>query len=323
MKPDQFLQLREADWRELDDLLNRATKQPKSLTPTDATRLGDLYRAATSDLALARRDFPQDRVTSYLNQLVGRSHSLLYRKRRVSWERVWHYFRADIPLAFRQNIRLFGIAMVLLFGPALLAGILSYIDPELARFLLPPSVQGLIPEIEAGRLWTEIEVSQRPLFSSLITTNNIQVSFLAFAGGMLAGIFTTYILIFNGLMLGGILGLTFHYGIGWGLTEFVIAHGVVELSVIGIAGAAGLMLGRALVRPGLLSRGDALRIAARDAVKLAISAVPLLIVAGLIEGFISPNEFIPFAVKIAVGLGTGALMYTWLLLGGTRIFHLN
>ena len=316
MKRDKFLQQREADWQALDNLLTQATNRPDSLTTADAQRLGQLYRATTSDLAIARRDFPQDRITAYLNQLVGRSHALLYQKRQLSWPKVRRYFRVDIPATFRQHIRQFVIAMLLLFVPALIAGLLTYIDPPLGRFLLPPEVQGLIPQIEEGRLWTEISVESRPIFSSIIATNNIQVSFLAFAGGVTAGLLTAFVLVFNGLMLGGLLGLTFHYGIGWGLTEFIVAHGVVELSVIGMAGAAGLMLGRALIAPGQISRGDALRLAAKDALKLVIAAVPLLLIAGLIEGFISPNESIPFGIKIAVGMGTGILMYAWLLLSG-------
>ncbi len=318
MTPDKFLQRRETDWKALDDLLKQATDRPESLTTADAERLGSLYRAATSDLAIAKRDYPKARLTAYLNQLVGRTHSLLYKKRTLSTRAIRRYFQVDIPVAFRRNVRQFIIAMLLLFVPAIIAGVLANIDPDLAQFILPPGAQALIPQIEEGVLWTEIEEEGRPFFSAIIATNNIQVSFLAFAGGILAGVMTIFVLIFNGLLLGGLMGLTFHYGIGWGLTEFVFAHGVVELSVIGLAGAAGLLLGRSLVSPGLISRGDALRLAAKDAIKLVVACVPLLLIAGLIEGFISPNEFIPFAVKVAVGLGTGALMYAWLILGGRK-----
>lgn len=319
MRPDKFLELRETDWKQLERLLTQATKRPDSLSTDDAEQLGNLYRTVTSDLALAQRDFPKDRVTVYLNQLVGRSHALIYQKRRWSWQSVWRYFRADIPIAFRNSLPYFFIALILFFGPAILAGVLTWIDPDLARFLLPLGAQNLIPQIEEGVLWTEISEDSRPFFSSIIATNNIRVTFLAFAGGILAGLLTIFVMILNGLMLGGLLGLTFHYGIGWGLTEFVVGHGVVELSVIVMAGGAGLMLGWAILQPGILSRGDALRLAALDAIKLVVASVPLLLIAALIEGFISPNEFIPFGAKVAVGLVSGALMYAWLLLGGRKI----
>jgi uncharacterized membrane protein SpoIIM required for sporulation len=112
--------------------------------------------------------------------------------------------------------------------------------------------------------------------------------------------------------------LTAHYGVGFELWSFVIGHGVIELSVIFIAGGAGLMLGWAVIHPGLLRRRDALAIAARKAVRLVIGCVPLLVRAGLIEGLISPAESIPWAAKWVLGLGSGLLLYSYLLLAGRK-----
>jgi uncharacterized membrane protein SpoIIM required for sporulation len=142
------------------------------------------------------------------------------------------------------------------------------------------------------------------------------VSFLAFGGGMLAGVATLYIMAFNGLLIGGLSGLTAHYGLAGELWTFVIGHGVIELSVIMMAGGAGLRLGWAILHPGEYQRRAALALAANRAVRLMIGTVPLLVVAGMIEGFISPNEFIPAPVKWGVGLLTGALLYSYLLLAG-------
>lgn len=170
--------------------------------------------------------------------------------------------------------------------------------------------------IEEQELWTDIPIHERPFASSFIMRNNIQVAFLAFGSGVLAGLPTLWIMILNGLMIGGITGLTAHHGVGFELWTFVIGHGVVELSVIFIAGGSGLMLGWAIIRPGLLSRRDALTIAARRAVRLVVGCVPLLIMAGLIEGFVSPAENVPWPVKWGVGLGTGVLLYSYLFLAG-------
>jgi uncharacterized membrane protein SpoIIM required for sporulation len=172
--------------------------------------------------------------------------------------------------------------------------------------------------IEDQELWTDIPVAERPFSSSFIMTNNIRVAFLAFAGGVTAGLLTIYILIYNGLMLGGITGLTAHYGVGFDLWTFVIGHGVIELSVIVIAGASGLMMGWAIIHPGLLRRRDALALAARKGVRLIIGSVPLLVIAGLIEGFISPNELIPWPVKWSVGLVSGIVLYSYLFLAGRK-----
>jgi uncharacterized membrane protein SpoIIM required for sporulation len=127
---------------------------------------------------------------------------------------------------------------------------------------------------------------------------------------------TLWIMVFNGLLLGSVTGLTAHYGVAFELWTFVIGHGVVELSVIFIAGGAGLMLGWSVIQPGLLRRRDALALAGRRAVRLIVGCVPLLVLAGLIEGFISPNENLPAAVKWAVGLGSGLLLYSYLYFAG-------
>jgi uncharacterized membrane protein SpoIIM required for sporulation len=148
--------------------------------------------------------------------------------------------------------------------------------------------------------------------------NNIRVSFMAFGSGVLAGLLTTWIMVFNGLMLGGLTGLTAHYGIGFDLWNFVIGHGVIELSVIFMAGGAGLTLGWAIISPGLHRRRDALTIAARKSINLILGCIPLLIIAGTIEGFISPAENIPWPVKWGVGLGTGLLLYSYLIFAGRK-----
>ena len=139
---------------------------------------------------------------------------------------------------------------------------------------------------------------------------------MAFAGGVSGGLLTVYALVMNGLILGGLLGLTSHYGIGMDLATFVIGHGVIELSVIFIAGGSGLMLGWALLRPGLMRRRDALAQAARKAVQLLGGAIPLLVIAGSIEGFISPSETIPMEVKWSVGIVSGILLYSYLFFAG-------
>jgi uncharacterized membrane protein SpoIIM required for sporulation len=147
-------------------------------------------------------------------------------------------------------------------------------------------------------------------------TNNIRVSFLAFSSGVTAALLTVYVMIFNGLLIGGLLGLTSHYDVGFELGTFMIGHGVIELTTIFIAGGSGLMLGWAIIHPGLLRRRDALALAARKALRLIMGCVPLLVIAGVIEGFISPNENLAWPIKWSVGLLTGVLLYGYLLLAG-------
>ena len=316
MRVDKFYESRQTEWRKLSDLLDRSQNGVQQLAPEELDSLSRLYRAATSDLALAQRDFPQHQVTHYLNQLVARAHALVYRGEPVAYNRLLRFATTGFPRAFREALPFIMVAALLFLLPAVAAAVSTALNPPAARWLLPAETQNLIPMIERQELWTDISVAERPYASSFIKQNNIRVAFLAFGGGILFGALTLWVMAYNGLLLGALTGLTIHHNVGFELWTFVIGHGVVELSVIMIAGGAGLMLGWALIYPGMIRRRDALTLAARKAVRLLVGCVPLLMIAGAIEGFISPNENIPWLVKWGIGVGSGVLLYSYVLLSG-------
>ena len=318
MKVEQFYESRQSDWKKLTELLKRGQPGIQRLSPEEVDQLGRLYRAVTSDLALAQRDFPQHKVTIYLNQLVGRSHATVYRHEPLALRRLVQFITAGFPQTYRSIWPFILTAALLFIIPAVLSALIVNNNPDTAEWILPVQVQRLIPIVEDQELWIDIPIEERPYTSTVIMQNNIQVSFLAFGSGVLAGLATAWIMVFNGLMLGGLTGLTAHYDVGFELWNFVIGHGVVELSVIFMAGGAGLSLGWAIISPGLYRRRDALAIAARKSIYLILGCVPLLIIAGTIEGFISPNENIPWPVKWSVGIITGLLLYGYLFLAGRR-----
>jgi uncharacterized membrane protein SpoIIM required for sporulation len=308
MDSETFILSRRDAWGELETLLDTARRSNYRLNPGQIDQLGRLYRAAGADLAVAQRDFPGREVTIYLNRLVSQAHAVVYRGRPLAWGRLKRFVTHGFPRVYRQTWP-FTLASALIFiVPALLAGVVVRADPDAAGWLLPPEVRQLESVMQEQELWTRIPVEERPYVSSFIMRNNIQVSFMAFGLGVLGGVFTLWVLVLNGLVLGGITGLTGYYGLAFELWTFVIGHGVVELSVIIMAGGAGLSLGWALLRPGLVRRRDALALAARRSVRLVIGAVPLLIFAGLIEGFLSPAETIHWGVKWAVGIGSGVIL---------------
>lgn len=314
MDSNQLYQSHQGFWKTLSALLVRAERDIRQLSPQEIEQMGQLYRVATSDLALAQRDFPRHSVTKYLNQLVAHGHSVIYRSEPFAGSRLRRFVTQDFPRVYREMLPYTLAATLMFWLPAVLAFFVVLVQPDTSRWLLPEQAQELRATIEEGKLWTDIPLAERPYTSTFIMRNNIQVAFLAFGGGLLAGLYTSWIMIFNGLMLGGMLGLTGHYGLGFDLATFVIGHGVIELSVIIMAGGAGLMIGWAIIHPGLLRRADAIKVAANRSILIVIGCVPLLIIAGTIEGFISPAENLPWMMKWAVGLVSGILLYAYLFL---------
>ena len=208
-----------------------------------------------------------------------------------------------------------GAAALLFFLPAILAGVATYLEPDTAYSLLPSGAHDLITRLERQELWFDIPVAERPGMAVGLMTNNIGVAFRAFAGGVLAGLFTLYILVLNGLLLGAVSGLAFHYGVGQGLWNFVIGHGVIELSIICFAGGAGLMLGNAILHRGQRTLKESLLTRGLDAIKIATGAALMLVVAAIIEAFWSPAP-LPATLKYVVGAGLWLLVFLYLALAG-------
>lgn len=316
MTPDQFVRRRQAEWEQLERLLKKAgASNVARLSEQELRTLGRLYRAATADLALAQRDFPRHEVTRFLNTLVGRAHHLVYRGGSVERGQIRRFLQAGFPQLVRRNAAFILVAALLLFGPWFLGWWLVYLNPALAYTLAPDAAPILQLVEQEGRLWIDIPMEESALAGAFIMTNNIQVTFLAFAGGALAGLMTIYVLLRNGILFGAVFGFVQAHGLAGGLGDFVVAHAFIELTVICIAGGGGLRLGYAMVAPGLLRRRDAVVLAARDAVGLIVGGALLLIVAGIIEGFISPST-LPWWIKFWVGLGSGLLLYVYLLRAG-------
>jgi uncharacterized membrane protein SpoIIM required for sporulation len=316
MQPEQLIRQRKRDWERLENFLVRIERDHvKSLSQAELVEFGQLYRSATSDLAIAQRDFPQKDVAAYLNHLVGRAHPVVYRGEPLVWRRVVQFYRYGLPQLYREMLPFIGVAALLLFGPWVLAAFVIYWNPGAANYILHPI---LIEYIRTGHQWWKNLNEANAIGASAIMTHNLWISFLAYAGGMLFGFWTVYVLLMNGVQFGAVFGLLHHYNNAAPLWEFVIGHGVLELSEITMAGGSGLMLGYALLRPGLYSRRDALGIAANKSIRLLLGTAPFLVIAGTIEGLISPSDVIPAFVKYGVGILTGVLMYGYLLLVGRK-----
>ena len=312
MNLNTFLEQRRSSWQQLEQLLDKTKNNIRQITAEELAELGRLYRTATSDLALAQRDFPQQRVTLYLNQLVSRAHNQIYREEPLHRQAFVIFYRWRFPLLYRLLLP-YTIFCFLLFALcAAIAFVRVWQEPDAIYFFAGEGIEPLVRGVEAGEMWTEIAPAARSVASSAILTNNIRVMFLTFAGGITAGLLTLWVILNNGFHIGTIFGLLQAHGMSDQLAEFVVAHGFIELSVIFLAGGCGLYMGDALIRPGLQIRRDALIERSRQSVMAILGCVPLLIGAGLIEGLISPSG-LHWSIKLVVGLGTGiALHWYWL-----------
>lgn len=308
MQLDQFIAKEKSGWQRLEELTARTRGNAEALDEAELYELGRLYQIATSDLALAQRDFPNHQITRYLNQLVGRTHAVLYREEPLRWQQLRRFYQQEFPQLYRRLLPYTLAAFVLFLLPALVAFFVVWQTPESIYALLGPEIAPLVHTVEDGEMWTEIAPSVRSAAATTILTNNIGVMFFAFAGSLTGGLLTLYIMLFNGLSLGAIFGLLQFHGMSGGLAEFILAHGPVELSVIFLSGGCGLFVADGLLRPGLRTRQAALVERARLAVQLILGCVPLLVGAGLIEGFLSPSG-LPWLVKALVGVGTGAALH--------------
>ena len=313
MSLDSFITDRQTRWSELEQMVNRARRGRLRTTSADELeRFGILFRHASSDLAIARRDFPDAAITEYLNQLCSRSHPLLYRGSPVRLSTLPRAFLLGIPRAWRSAWP-YMLTSVATLALGFLAGwIAVYLRPDLRASLVPAS---LFDQMARGQVSGGVDYA--PLAAFDIIQNNIRVALIAFAGGVLLGIPTVLALVSNGWMLGTVAAAVSIGGYNLQFWSLIAPHGVIELSIIVIAGGSGLMLGDAILRPGQLRRGDALSAAARRAVWLACGAALLLVVAGCLEAFVSPSR-LPEGAKLAVGASTGVVLYLWLLLAGRR-----
>lgn len=306
MNLDRFVADRRQSWDDLDALLKDARGRPERIGAEGMRRLGTLYRGAAADLATARRRFPAEQAVTALEDLVGRAHAVVYGSA-VRRESVATFFTRRYWRRVRERPAMLAVAALLLLGPGLAAGVWGWQDPGRAGALLPSTSESVARPRPQGSD-VGLTTGERASFSAGIFTNNIRVSFLAVAGGLTLGLLTAAVLLFNGVLIGVVAGVGTAAGNGRVIVELVAPHGVLELSCIIVAGAAGLRMGWALVDPGRRPRGQALMTEGRAAMELVLGTAVWLVVAGLTEGLITPLG-IGVVPALAVGFGLGALYW--------------
>ncbi|MEM6621665.1 MAG: stage II sporulation protein M [Pseudomonadota bacterium] len=321
----RFRAEREADWRRLEEIINRTEKSGvRSLSFNDARDLATLYRQAMNSLSVAREISLDASLLNYLETLCCRANLAVYAPQESLGGLMRRLFVHAIPGAVRRS----AIPLLLGFLAMGLGGVTGYLlfmqDPTWYNTFMPGSLAGgrgitssredLLEVIYGG---ADHAIDSLAAFAAYLFSHNTKIALFAFALGVFVCLPSCALAAYNGLILGVFVALHVDRGIGWDIFAWLSIHGVTELSAICIATAGGFRLGLAVLFPGNLRRRDALRQTGRDAVLLAILAAIMLVAAGLLEGF--GRQLIQDPVtRVAIGWGMGAMWLFWVLFSGRR-----
>lgn len=305
-----WLRKRRPYWARVDELATRSEKGGiRVLSHHELRELALLYRQTASDLSAIREDPSSERLAHSLNQLLGRAHNCIYMGHRQKASRIVNFYRETFPQIFHETLP-YTLAAFAVFAALAAAGfVMAIVDPGFQRYFLG---SGMMESIDKRQMWTHSIVSVKPLESSAIMTNNLSVSFATFALGITAGVGTLWMLAFNGLLFGVVSAACWQAGMSGQLMSFVAPHGVLELPAIFIAGGGGLLIAKGLLFPGMLPRRASLVREGGRAVRLVLGIIPLLIVAGTVEGFVSPSE-IPARWKYLLAAGLFGLLLLFVM----------
>lgn len=323
MRQEQFVTRHQHEWRQFEDWLQQRGGSARKARGTPAPDLAgdetipERYRRLCQQLALARRRGYSPQLVERLQQLMQRGHNLLYRAPPPRWQRAVEFLFAGFPQLVRGQAAAMWVACALFVVPLVGVFVLLQYRPELVHLLLdPPQIAQMekmyAPTAEhlgrdSGTDWA--------MFGHYIM-NNISIGLRTFASGLLAGVGTVLVLLFNGLTIGAVAGHLQQVGYGDAFWRFVVGHAPFELTAIVIAGGAGLQLGLRLIAPGRRRRIDALVEGGVIGARLCLGVAFMLLVAAFIEAFWSSIAWVPAWGKFTVSGVLWALVFAWLWRGG-------
>jgi len=315
MITNRWIEKRKVYWDRMATLVGAVhVRGLHNLSGAELREMALLYRQIASDLSALRQERTARNLEVELNELLARAHEIVYSGRKMRLTDLWRFFREEYPRIFRKLLPFTMASLALFLGGALLGSLLTLARPEFERRLLGPA---MIDTIERHEMWTHSVTSMAPQAASAIMTNNLSVTFATFAAGMTAGLGTFYMIGWNGILL-GVIGTACHQAaMSVKLWSFVAPHGSLELPAIVIAGGAGLRLAHGLLFPGIYRRGHSLSIGGAEAVRLVAGVIPMLVLAGILEGFFSPSGA-PVWLKLLVSGVLFSGLVTWLW-SGSRV----
>lgn len=311
MNIKQFVKMHREEWKQLEQFVTLLSKQKRHYTGDTITQFHRLYQKTAQNLSYSQTYFPNEEITIYLNGLVSKAHNLLYKNQVSSFKQIQYFFSTKFIGLLLEQWK-FVTAAFILFLIGAVGSFLSVMnDPLHIYSILPAEIsQGVDPD-KLGKGTNALDSS---LMSAEIMTNNIKVAIFAFAGGITFGLVTVYLMVYNGIIIGALAALFWHHGKSYDFWAYIVPHGMIELTAIFIAGGAGLLMGYKLFVPGQYTRGYQLKLHAKRSVQLLLGTIPLFVIAGMIEGFITPAK-ISLEAKYFVALLTVAGLILYVIIG--------
>lgn len=294
MKEVTFIRQNIEKWRSTELVVD-------AVGETEATQLADTYIDVTSDLAFAQTHYPESKITRYLNNLASALHNEIYRSQRYRWSRLVTFWTDEVPRTMWEARRELLTSFIIFLASALVGMLSQLFDPEFCRIILGDNyVDMTLQNIANGEPMAVYNGDPESDMFSMITLNNVKVSFVTFVLGVFTSIGTGFILFQNGVMLGSFQTFFAQHGLLWQSALAVWLHGTLEISAIIVAGAAGIAMGNGWLFPGTYPRLVSFQRGARRGLRIVVGAVPLFVVAGFIEGFFTRHTEWPDLLRLSI-----------------------
>lgn len=314
---NEFIRRHRPTWGRAERLLERIEREGlESLLEKEVLEFGEIYRELSDNLVRARSEYSNPDTVEYLNALVGRGYAVIYKGRRRRFKSMLRFLQSEYPRLCRSRKTEIVFAIVAFMAGFFFGGVAGMLDPESVQFVVDKRYANVST---SGYLQSKGSLSgadEAAVMMGAVSTNNLRVAIVAFALGITLGVGTLAILFYNGAFLASFTSIFVRDGTGFQLFGLLAPHGLIEMTAMILSGAAGLILGRALLAPGARSRGLALREDGPKALQMLAGSVPIWLAAMAIEGSLSKFQSVGPLPKTICGFMALAGVLAWLLLGG-------
>ena len=314
MRLAAFIEENKKNWLLFEDILNKRKR-------IDPEKLTELYISISDNLSYAATYFPDSDIVPYLNNLASKAHQKIYRNKYEGGNRMYRFFKEEFPLHFYHYRKYLLISFLIFVFFAFTGWYSVYNDESFVRLILGDAyVNMTLENIDKGDPMAVYKQGSSLNMFLGITINNIMVAVKAFALGVFLGIGTLYIMMYNGVMLGSFLAFFAKKGLLWESFRTIWIHGTIEIFMIIMAGAAGLVLGASLLFPGTYTRLESFKRGAKSGLKILVSTIPFFIIAGFLEGFVTKHTEMPDFLALFIIFGSLILVVYYYVFYPVKVY---